>query len=468
MVKLALPKGRLQGKTSQLSSQLGILGYGEGSRNYRLISDKFPGLLAKMFQERDIAIQVAVGNYDLGICGFNWVEELTSKFPSSDIVIIRGLGYGKGKLCVAAPRRLGISKAADLVNMDRTVALASENPNLAEAYAAKLRLRRFKVFPIWGSAEVYPSFASDIAIFCPSSPDILEKHNLVALDFISSKEAFLIANKRSWESIDLGIILDLLCQTSVEGEEASPSRPLFPSESGGVPNSYLPPLSPRAVRIALPDGHQQKHTVALLDRAGIKVAGYNAPLADYPLDTNLEDVTVKVIRPQDMALQVANGNIDLAITGRDWLRDHLCAFPSSPVRELSDLKFGRVKLVAVVADGAGAGTPDLQKFFPRESTRAIRVASEYTNIADSYCRDKRLGHYKVIPTWGATEAFLPEDADLLIENTETGETLARHNLKILDTLFESSGCLIGSAGAIDSRPKRDQIASIVERLSRAV
>ena len=74
----------------------------------------------------------------------------------------------------------------------------------------------------------------------------------------------------------------------------------------------------------------------------------------------------------------------------------------------------------------------------------FRIASEYVNIADKYARDNHLGHYRVIPTWGATEAFLPEDADLLIENTETGRTIARHNLKIIDTLFESTGCLIGN------------------------
>ena len=62
----------------------------------------------------------------------------------------------------------------------------------------------------------------------------------------------------------------------------------------------------------------------------------------------LDGVTVKVIRPQDMPLQVANGNFDLAITGRDWLRDHLYRFPSSPVDKVLDLGFGKVRIVAVV------------------------------------------------------------------------------------------------------------------------
>ena len=73
--------------------------------------------------------------------------------------------------------------------------------------------------------------------------------------------------------------------------------------------------------------------------------------------------------------------------------------------------------------------------------------------------------YRIIPTWGATEAFLPEDADLLIENTETGSTIARHNLKIIDTLFESTARLIGMKGARYSRAKQACLESLVYRMT---
>jgi ATP phosphoribosyltransferase len=74
----------------------------------------------------------------------------------------------------------------------------------------------------------------------------------------------------------------------------------------------------------------------------------------------------------------------------------------------------------------------------------------------------------VIPTWGASEAFLPEDADLLIENTETGQTIARHNLKIIDTLFESTACLIGSIARNSVSVKKERIQSFVKALQGAV
>jgi len=98
----------------------------------------------------------------------------------------------------------------------------------------------------------------------------------------------------------------------------------------------------------------------------------------------------------------------------------------------------------------------------------IRVASEYVNIADKCARDNHLGVYRVIPTWGASEAFLPEDADLLIENTETGRTIARHNLKIIDTLFVSTACLIGNKDSVSGPAKGERIQSIIDILRAAV
>ena len=219
------------------------------------------------------------------------------------------------------------------------------------------------------------------------------------------------------------------------------------------------------VRLALPDGHQQQYTVKLMEAAGIALEDYPSETGNRRPGINLPGVAVKVIRPQDMPQQVAGGNFDLAITGRDWLTEHLARFPSSPVSELADLKTGRVRLVAVVSrEFSFDDTAGLSRYVTERET-PLRVASEYVNIADKYARDNHLGHYRVIPTWGATEAFLPEDADLLIENTETGRTLARHNLKIIDTLFESTACLIGSN--VPGPAKAGRVDDIVRRLRAA-
>ncbi len=102
-VKLALPKGQLQDRTAQLLRDAGfdIGGYSKGSRSYRPQCKEFPGLFTKVFHEKDIAIQVAIGNYDLGICRLDWAEELLVKYHSDALVKIGNLGYGKRNLYAA-------------------------------------------------------------------------------------------------------------------------------------------------------------------------------------------------------------------------------------------------------------------------------------------------------------------------------------------------------------------------------
>jgi ATP phosphoribosyltransferase len=467
-IKIALPKGRLLADTAALLQEAswGLNGYHEGARLYRLKPQRFPELLAKIFQEKDIPIQVAIGNYDIGICGLDWIEELLVKYPNSALVKVKNLGYSEDALYMAASRLGAVSTLEEIGAKPDTIRIASEYPNLAESFAVNLRLRRFSVFPLWGAAEVYPPENADLVLIPGYNKESLN-NGLIPIGKVLDYSAFLIANRNSWETKDMGDIL-----TSLEK--------VLPASSKRVPSENMPkaPKIKRkykyqkttedAVRLALPDGHQQIPTLQLLNKAGIQVEDYPSETGNRRPTTNLEGIMIKVIRPQDMPLQVANGNFDLAITGRDWLSEHLYQFPSSPVKELLDLKSGKVKIVAVVSKDLPAKDIYSLRQLTAEREVSFRVASEYVNIADKYARENHLGMYRVIPTWGATEAFLPEDADLLIENTQTGQTIARHNLKIIDTLFESTACLIGGKDRIISSRKAERIKYITEALRAAV
>ncbi len=87
MIRVALPKGKLLTQTASLLEKAGwqMPDYKEGLRNYRVKSGRFPDMAAKVLHERDIPIQIAIGNYDIGICGLDWVDELTAKYPSASI-----------------------------------------------------------------------------------------------------------------------------------------------------------------------------------------------------------------------------------------------------------------------------------------------------------------------------------------------------------------------------------------------
>jgi len=467
-VKIALPKGRLLAKTAALlqTAGWGLDGYHEKARLYRLKCSKFPSLSAKIFHERDIPIQVAIGNYDLGICGLDWVEELLVKYPSSALVKVRDLGYGNGALFVVASRSGGISTLAQVKTRPGIVRIASEYPNLAESFALRNRLSRFSIFPVWGGAEAYPPENAELALVRSQTEAELDKYGMVPVSRVLDYDAFLIANRSSWESKELDNVVASICDSlnKLPAEENSSAEAVM---APGITGEYRK-IADDTVRLALPDGHQQAALLKLLDKAGIRMEDYPSATGNRRPKINLEGVTVKVIRPQDMPLQVANGNFDLAITGRDWLLEHLYQFPSSPVKELLDLKQGRVRMVAVVSQTLPAADVYSLRQLAAAREEPFRVASEYVNIADKYARENHLGHYRVIPTWGATEAFLPEDADLLIENTETGQTIARHNLKIIDTLFESTACLIGHARIKSGSKKWERIKAIIETLRAAV
>jgi ATP phosphoribosyltransferase len=464
-IKFALPKGRFLSPTANLIAEidLGLPDYNDKSRQYRLRSIRFPNLFAKILQEKDIPIQVAVGNYDLGICGSDWIEEYMVKYPTGTLVKIASLNHGEGDIHVVASAQGEIVSLDELSARRNDCRIVSEYPNLAEALALSLRMRRFRIFPVWGAAEAYPPENADLAVLWGRSRAHVANQGLIPLDKLLPVCAFLIANRESVESKDLSQIL--MCfdskliaesQTSLEQElvickdfkVASPSRPA------------------KEINLALPDGHQQAPTVQFLKRAGMALQGYSeTEVASRRPSADLDWLGIKVIRPQDMPLQVANGNFDLAITGEDWLREHLYRFPSSPVKKLFALGYGTVKIVAAVSQEMPVNSIDeLSSLSQDGDIASLRVASEYINIADKYLRDNRINPYKLIPTWGASEAFLPEDADMLIDNTQTGKTLEQHKLKIIDVLFQSSACLIANKNSLASSHKKEKVKFLTQKL----
>jgi ATP phosphoribosyltransferase len=467
-LSIALPKGRLLTPTAELLARAGLMldDYSEKGRLYRLKSQSYPELRVKMFQEKDIPIQIAIGNYDIGICGLDWIEEQIVKYPSSALVKFKYLGYGEGAVYAAVSSNA--LKEGSLEVHSKSVRIVSEYPNLADALAQKLRLRRFSIFPLWGAAEGYPPENAEIVLLSRKLESGLFEHGLISLGKVVDSMACLIVNRESLKTKDMSRLLNAIMKQI-------PFTPIIPDHNNykdftPLDSNYISEENNDndIVKLALPDGHQQAHVRKILDAAGIKIEDYPSKSGNRRPLASFDGFFVKIIRPQDMPLQIANGNFDIAITGRDWLTDHLYQFPGSPLRELLDLKYGWVRIVAVVSNEVPVNNPEELRAYCRTQGKSYRVASEYINIADNYARGNHLGRYRIIPTWGATEAFLPEDADLLIENTETGSTIARHNLRIIDTLFESTACVVGRKETAISIIKQQRVDAFVSALAKGV
>src|SRR5687768_1612982 len=102
-IRVALPRGDLREPLAERLAAVGFVaeGYGEGSRAYRFAVAGKPEVLVRVFSERDIPIQVALGQYDLGITRRAWVDELLVRYAHDSIVPLRSLDIGAQRIVAA-------------------------------------------------------------------------------------------------------------------------------------------------------------------------------------------------------------------------------------------------------------------------------------------------------------------------------------------------------------------------------
>ena len=174
------------------------------------------------------------------------------------------------------------------------------------------------------------------------------------------------------------------------------------------------------LRIVIAKGRIYRSVAQLLTDAGIKI---QANERDYNIIVRNLDVEMKMMKPQNIPKIVELGSHDVGFTGRDWVME-----TDSDVHEVMDFGFDPVRIVAAIPE----------EIDPKElKQQNVVVASEYEHIARSYL-DREGYDYVLLKTFGATEVFPPDDADMIIDNTSTGATLKENRLKIIDTVAESS------------------------------
>lgn len=198
--------------------------------------------------------------------------------------------------------------------------------------------------------------------------------------------------------------------------------------------------------MVIPKGSLEATTLDILKDADLAVRRsgdreYHASIDDPRIEQ------VRILRPQEIPKYVEDGFFDLGITGYDWIRES-----GAEVVELADLPYTKTAVgtvVRVVLAVAG----DSPYRSPQDLPDGLRVSTEYPNLVEEYFR--RLGKEAVIYlSYGATEAKVPEMADAVVELTETGGTLRKHGLRIIDTVLESTTRLIANRESYADGEKR--------------
>ena len=215
-------------------------------------------------------------------------------------------------------------------------------------------------------------------------------------------------------------------------------------------------MSGKVLKLGIPKGSLEEATVKLFARAG-----YNIRIKSRSYFPSIDDDEIEcmLIRAQEIARYVADGVLDAGLTGKDWIMEN-----RADVEEIAPLVYSKVSarpvrwVLAVPNDSSIKTVKDLQ---------GKRIATEVINLTTDWLK----GHgvtASVEFSWGATEVKAPKLVDAIVEVTETGSSLKANNLRIVDTLMESTTRFIMNKTANQDAWKRDKVDRLVMMLQGAM
>jgi ATP phosphoribosyltransferase len=231
------------------------------------------------------------------------------------------------------------------------------------------------------------------------------------------------------------------------------------------------------------------NTYQLLVEAGYEVRGYEPGKEENEIFiTNDSEIKSYLTRPQSAPVELNREILDLAIIGEDWVREESVNLSKELITKIGDLNYGQTRLIVAVPQGAPYNS--LSEFFQENKNRKTPILcfTEYPNLTrqffmqnESYQEifgestplvqvrglwDGDNEMVQIINSDGATEVYIAKGADLIVDNTQTGSSLKKAGLKIIDTIMESSAGLY--AGTRCTGQKLEKAYMIFDQLFGAI
>jgi ATP phosphoribosyltransferase len=205
----------------------------------------------------------------------------------------------------------------------------------------------------------------------------------------------------------------------------------------------------KKLKLGIPKGSLEANTVDLFKRAGWRIT-YDS--RSYFPDIDDDELSCTLVRAQEMSRYVADGTLDLGLTGQDWITEN-----ESDVVAVQDLIYSKTstrqaKWVLVVREDSPIRSI--------EDMEGKKVSTELVNFTKRYFAERNI-RVQVEFSWGATEAKVVEGlVDAIVEVTETGSTLRANKLKIIHELMRTNTQLIANREAWEDSWKRQKIEQI--------
>jgi ATP phosphoribosyltransferase len=211
--------------------------------------------------------------------------------------------------------------------------------------------------------------------------------------------------------------------------------------------------------LVLPKGSLEKATLELFDAADLAVRrgsdrDYRASVDDPRIDR------VMFLRPQEIPRYVEQGLFDLGITGRDWVTEN-----GSNIESVCELQYSKATANPVRVILAVPNEHPAQR--AAELPNGVRVSTEYPELTRRFFSDAGV-EAVIVPSYGATEAKVPDIVDAIVDVTETGSSLRAHGLRILETLLTSRTELVANQDSYADADKRAAMEDIALLLQGAI
>jgi ATP phosphoribosyltransferase len=212
------------------------------------------------------------------------------------------------------------------------------------------------------------------------------------------------------------------------------------------------------LNFVLPKGSLEQATLELFAAADLSVhrssdVDYRATIDDPRVDE------VRILRPQEIPVYVAEGRFDLGITGRDWIEERGVEVVSLGELGYSKATSNPIRVVLAVAQDAPYGSLDDLK----QHVGILRVSTEYPELTSRSLAAAGV-EAEVSLSYGATEAKVPDIADCVVEITETGRALRAAGLKIIHTLLVSRTEVVANPASAADPAKRHAMGQIMTLL----
>jgi ATP phosphoribosyltransferase len=215
-------------------------------------------------------------------------------------------------------------------------------------------------------------------------------------------------------------------------------------------------MADKRLRLGIPKGSLQETTIRLFEKAGYKI---KVSSRSYFPSIDDEDIETVLFRAQEMSRYVEDGIIDCGITGNDWIEEN-----ASDVEKVAELVYAKASMRPVRWVLAVPNSSDIKSV---KDLQGKRVATELVKVTEKYLKDNGVTA-EVEFSWGATEVKCKMGIDAIVEVTETGSSLRANDLKIVDTLCESTTQFIANKDAWKDAWKKEKMGQLAMLLEGAI